>query len=596
MKTTLKNTFRIFPLLIATLSANAGMQTDSVNKNTLCYSAYHLEQDLNLRVNFGESVEQQKTKVDVDLHVREIAVTNNMYSNVSKLTSGRAGLRSYLFLVSPNSSKTNGVVMDMKSRYQHPFVVVVDRVSGELLDISSTVADEIVLNEYRSFYDIFQYSRKTGEYRYRNGNGWYQAVIEGEGEYRVKKNLGYVDNSNDANLQIEESYLAITIDKSLQECFYKEGEGKEKFKSVMSVKAFVDADSSFTVEADSNRALPTSHYFYSLTGDFSTWPGFEKEVNVISRDKALEKLPAFMDTLSLMTEDDDLFLKMLIQEKNLWQYLSENIMEYGLSDDLSKKLFWALDRIDTEASVSALAILTTSPLSARDHYRAVLALGSTNAAFDQNSVDILISHLSNFSNPEYAQPENLTFVRMLGAMASQRSMTDPQHSAEIKDFLYSQVGSFDDNTNAAVIDAIGNLKGTIDVEGESILSNQLSSSSDVERLSAASAFKRIPFNSDNNEMMLDKLTAERNYEIKNVILDVLAKSNKSDNHVKHKLISVLDNNKLRHSALKSMKQIGYDYQGEEIQVLEKTLRNEKNSANQRLLASMILKNRREQAR
>ncbi len=595
MKTTLKNTFKATPLLIAALSANAG-EAGSVDKNALCYSAYHLEQDLNLLVSFGGSVEQQKTKIDIDLHVREVPVTDNGYSNNTGLVANGAVLRSYLFLVNPNSSKTNGVVMDMKPRYQHPFVVVVDGVSGELLEISSTVDDAMVLNEYRSFYDIFQYSRQVGEYNYRNGNGWYQAVIQEEGEYLVKKNLGYMDNNNDANLQIEESYLAITIDKSLQECFYKEGKGEEKFKSVMSVKAFVDGDSSFTVEADANRALPTSHYFYSLTSDFSTWPGFEKEVDVISRDEALAKLPVFMDTLSLMTEDDDLFLNMLIQEKDLWEYLSENIMEYGLSDDLSKKLFWALDRIDTEASVSTLAILTTSPLSARDHYRAVLALGSTNAAFDQNSVDILISHLSNFSSPEYSQPENLTFVRMLGAMASQRSVTDPQHSAEIKDFLYSQVGSFDDHVNAAVIDAIGNLKGAIDNEGESILSSQLSYGSDAERLSAASAFKRIPFNADNNDALVEQLSVESSNEIKNVILDVLGKSNKADTQVKQKLVSVLDNKKLKQNALKSMKKIGYKYQEAEIQVLEESLRNEKNNVNQRLLASMILKHRREQAK
>jgi len=205
----------------------------------------------------------------------------------------------------------------------------------------------------------------------------------------------------------------------------------------------------------------------------------------------------------------------------------------------------------------------------------------------------LISHLSNFNNPEYSQPENLTFVRMLGAMASQRNMTDPQHSAEIRDFLYSQVGSFDNNTNAAIIDAIGNLKGTINTEGENILTSQLSYGSDVERLAAASAFKRIPFNPDNNQVMLEQLTAESNYEIQNVMLDVLGKSNKTDDRVKQKLITVLDNKKLKKNALKSMKRIGYDFPGEDIQVLEKKLANETDAVNQRLLASMILRHRRE---
>lgn len=594
MKKILKNALKTTPLLMAALSANAEVKTDFVSANALCYSAYHLEQDLELQVNFGGSVEQQKTKIDVDLHVREVLINKNRYSNITESTSDKEILRSYVFLVSPNSSKTNGVVMDMKQRYLHPFVVVVDGHSGKLIDIKSTEDDEKVLSEYRSFYDIFQYSNQAGEYRYINANGRYQAVIQSEGDSLIKRNLGYIDNDNKSNLKIEESYLEITADKSLHECFYKKSKGKEKFKSVLSAKAFVKGESLFTVMADANRALPTSHYFYSLASDSSTWPGFEKAADMLSPDEALAKMPAFMKKLSLAIEDEDLFIKMLMLEKQLWQYLPENIMEYGLSDDVSKKLFWALDRIDTKESVSALAKLTTSPLSARDHYRAVLALTSTNAAFDQNSVDILISHLSNFRNPEYAQPENLTFVRLLGAMASQRNATDPQHSAEIRDFLYSQVGSFDDNTNAAVIDAIGNLKGSINVDGESILSNQLSYGSDAERLSAASAFKRIPFNADNNVVMVERLAVESNYEIKNVLIGVLGKSNKSDNQVKQKLINVLDDKKLKQTALKSMKQISYDYQSEEIRVLEESLRNENNSVNQRLLASMIMKHRREQ--
>lgn len=593
MKKILKNIIKALPLLLVAMSANAVEQAAPLNQNRLCYSAYHLQQNLNLLVNFGDNIEQQKTKMDINLHVREIPITDNKYLQ-KKLTNEDKNLRSYVFLINPNSSKTNGIKMDIKSRYQHPFIVVVDGVSGELLNIHSTVDNADILNEYRSFYDIFQYSETVGKYRYQNANGWYQAAIEDNGEYLVKQNLGYLENNhNGTNLHIEKSYLTITRNKTENNCFYHKAKGEENFKSVLSLKAFVDGNTSFTVNADTNRALPASHYFYSLSSDLLTWPRLEDKTPVLSLTEAKQKTLVLMQHLSLTLEDDDLFLKTLKQEKNLWQYLSENIIEHGLSDELSKKLFWALDRIDTKESVSTLAKLVTSPLTARDHYRAVLALGSTNAAFDQNSVARLTNHLSHFINPEYSAPKNLTFVRMLGAMASQRNVTDPQHSADIRDFLYSQVGSFDNHVNAAVIDAIGNLKGAINAEGETILSNQLQHGSNTERLSAASAFKRIPFNADNNDVLLEQLTLENHHETKKVILDVLGKSSKSNNQIKQTLISVLGNNKLKQNALKSMKNIGYDYQRGDIKVLEENLRDEKNSVNQRLLATMILKHRRE---
>ncbi|MCF6257992.1 MAG: hypothetical protein L3K25_17135 [Gammaproteobacteria bacterium] len=596
----MKYEFKKATLMTLAMLASTQVLAIEVNESHLCYSPYHLQQKLDLSIKFGDSIENKKSIVDMDLHVREIQLSKNLYLKYKKLSGPENDLRAYLFLIIPKNSKINGVETDMKLRYQQPFIVIADSDSGKLLDLTSTVDDEQILKEYQSFYDLFQYSLNTGEYQYRNSNGWYQAKIKvDENTIKntlIKQNLGYIENSNNrTNIQLEKSYLKISLDASGWECFYKKSMGEEVFKSELSAQSFVAGTSSVIVEADSNRALPDTHYFYKLTDDFSKWPKVKK-TQEITRKAALEKLPFFIKTLSAVIQDDNLFVSLMVKEKELWQYLHEYILGHGLSNDLSKQLFWALNAIDNPASVNSLAKLTTSELSARDHFRAVSALGSTTAAFDQDSVDLLISYFPGVSTAEYSQPLNLIFVRMMGAMASLRSVTDPVHSAKIKQFLYSQAGSFDNNVNVAVIDAIGNLKGAIDTEGERILFDSLNSGTDEVKLSAASAFERIPYNAENSTTLMKQLDAANSLEIKSVLLDVLGKSENSNDIIKNKLISMLDDPSLKQQALKNIKKIDYEFLAPDIQILESKLRSEDNAVNQRYLASLILKHRREQGR
>ena len=77
-------------------------------------------------------------------------------------------------------------------------------------------------------------------------------------------------------------------------------------------------------------------------------------------------------------------------------------------------------------------------------------------------------------------------------------------------------------------------------------------------------------------------------------VDVLGRTDKTDLEVKHKLLSILSDQKLKNKSLRSLKKIDYAFQGDEIQLLESRLRQETETSNQRLLASLILKHRRKQ--
>jgi len=568
--------------------------------DTGCYSAYHLEQKLDLTLTFGDNVEHQNSMVDVDIHVKEISVSviNPDQSQASYSTAD--SVRSFIVLISPNTSKVNGIHMDKSERYRNPFLVFMDGDSGRLIDLKSTVKDPSVLHEYLSFFDLFQYSEHSGDYHYRNGNGHYLAQVGTDENLPgtiIRKNTGYIE-SNDASgpkIDIQDSFLSITLDDSHSDCFYQKGTGKDLFKTVMSKKAFVEGESEIVIESDLKRALPSTHFFYTLTDDLALWPTPDKVVT-ITREQAMERLPDFIFQLSSLTLDDPEFLRTIISEQSLWPHLADYITESGLTNELSMQLFWALDKIDTSESVAALTNLATSALSSRDHLRAVLALGSTSAPFGPDSVALLKSYMSNFADPEFAQPESLTYVRMLGAMANRRSAANPVQSSEIKNFLYSQAGTYmNESVNAAVIDAIGNLKSSIDPEGEEILLQSLSETSDQIRQSAAAALKRVPYKPENSDILISQLENESNIAVKNTIIEVLGKTNNNDLKVKHQLLAVLDNyndSGIKKKSLGSLKKIDYIFEAEDIHRLESRLRKETDKSSQRLLASLILKHRR----
>lgn len=588
MKPFIKPIKLIAPLFLLALSL---ISFNASSKN-LCYSAYNIKQGLSLSINFGATIQQQQTKVDLNLHVRELTVSQEQAEYYRARNIDR--VRFFLFLAKPNSHKSNGIAMNNDQRYQHPFVVVADASNGALISLKTTENDAAAISEYKSFYDLFQYSHNPGEYSYKNGNGRYLANIDTQAGHLIKTNLGYADEGNNASMvSIEDHFLNITLDPKGEACFYQKSNGKERFKTVLSPNAYVAGDASISVTATPSHALPASHIFYSLTDTLTEWPSYKK-ATVISREAALSKMPLFLTALTASLSDDDQFVTTMLQHKELWNTLAEHIQSDPLANELSLKLFWALNRINSPDSVHALVNLTTSELSNRDQFRSILALSSTSAAFEKNSIALLTDQLSTFGQNENIDDIELMYIRLLGAMASRRHIKDPEQSTEIKQFLYAQVDSFNPNVNAAVISAIGNLKESIDSEGETILLRSLSANSEQVRLSAASAFKRVPYKAEHGEELINQLGNERSNNVRKNIIDALGKASKTEFKVKQKLISELHNPTIDQIALTSLKKVGFDLDNTDILVLEAKLKNEPNKVNQRLLASLILKHRRQQ--
>ncbi|MBL1261116.1 MAG: hypothetical protein COB33_011350 [Thiotrichaceae bacterium] len=577
MNKSIKSVIPSFFLSLSLISFNA-------SGDDLCYSVYDIHQNLNLTVNFGEKVQRQKVEIDLNLHVRELAVSQQQADDYLALKIDR--VRIFLFLAEPNAVMTNN-----DHRYQHPFIVVVNASSGELISLKSTENDAAAINEYKSFYDLFQYSQNDGEYHYQNGNGRYLASINTQAGRLIKTNLGYADEgSNAAMISIEDHFLNILLDPKGEECFYQKSHGEEHFKTVISSNAYVAGDASVSVTATSSNALPATHVFYSLTDDLTEWPDYQKTV-VISPEDAFSKIPSFLAALTASLNDNDQFIITMLQQKELWKYLAENIQSNSISNELSLTLFWALDKINTTASVHALVNLTSGELTARDQFRAVLALSSTSAPFDQNSIALLTAQLSSFGHSENIGSVELMYIRLLGATASRRNITDPAQSIEIKQFLYAQVDSFNPQVNAAIISAIGNLKDSIDSEGEDILLRSLSANSEQIRVSASSAFNRVPYKPEHGIQFINRLDNEHSNKVRKNLIDALGSASNTETSVKQKLISELNNPALDQNALTSLKKVDFILDHEDIIVLEDKLRNEPNRVNQRLLASLILKHR-----
>ena len=561
-----------------------------------CYSAYHLQQQLNLSVNYAKKIQNQKIKIDLNIHVREIATNRKKQLLENSITKN---IRTFVILVRPNSSKVDGEKVKISQRYNHPFLVFVDEENGKLLGLKSTEKDESVLNEYLSFYDLFQYTIKSGKYNYRNANGQYHAQItpittSKDGISKLKKvNLGYLNKNNKNRQRIVKSLMILAFDNSPTDCFYSRAENIEHTTSTMAT-AIIKANATMIIEADKKRALPSSHFFYTLDNNLKAWPSFKKPERISKKD-AFSKLPLLMTKLSLLVSDKKKFLEMIRSEKKVWPYLADYILEKGISDKTSLKLFWALTRINSTASTNALVNLATkAQLQARERFRAAMALSSTSAPISEESISLLQDYAINAISSETYTDDQLTFVRILGAMAKTRKDSAPLQSTQLKEFLYSQVGVHDETVNAVVIDAIGNTGEAIDLVGKNILLQSLSEKSNKVRSSAASAFKRIPYDTAYSDNIIKQLKNEKLSKIKREIIEVLGQADRTDLKVKKQLLSLLNKPKLSSKSLESLKKINYQFEIDDIKILESRLSKETNNKNQKLLAILVLKHRRKQ--
>ena len=558
-----------------------------------CYSAYKLTQNLDLSVNFGLSLQQRNNYAESEIHVRELAIPDKTKHHYQKISSSDS-VKSYLFLTRSYLGGSKESAENHEVSQGSIFVAYVDAVTGSLLDHVSSSEDSEIVRKNLAHFDLFQYSHNGGLYQYRNGNGWYQGritrTLDSSGLV-VKENIGYkqTGNGNTPAIEIVNSRVELELSEDSTACFYQSATGNEQFESVVSSVSMVEGSSEYTVELVPESRLPATHFFFELSDDVSSWPGVTVEKR-ISQAEAFDKLEYSFTYLSGLLAQDAQFKEALLRESDTWPYLASYILDNGISDELSKKLFWALDSIDSKASVKALSRLVSAPLQRLDHFRAVMALSSTSAPFDDESLELLKGRMSQISTGETINQDNLPFVRMLGAMADRRQTTDPVRSAEIRDYLYAQSGVSSELVNAALISSIGNLGSSIDSRGETILLDALNATEQSVRLSAASAFRRLPYREANTSVLVDAINSGTGLEAKKLLIDAVGNASKDNTALKNTLIALLSDDQLASVSLKSLVNVGFDLNGDDIASLKSRLRVESSVESQKNLARLILSN------
>ncbi len=576
-------------LLILTAGTSDLVNADSKNK---CYSSYHLEQKLDLAVNFGDKKQNQKTQLDLTLHVKEVD-TPIQFLDQNQIIH-EVNVRSYIMMILPNFVKESGSVLPFGKRYNHPFMIHTNAKTGEFLKLESTEKDQATVNDYLAYYDLFQYTDTPGSYRYRNGNGFYQSDINQSERKGIltKTNSGYLNADNP--LTVKKSVTSIQLESKQRDCFYYSSQGFESIKIRISKKSYVDAKATVFVISDPNLSLPPQHYFHSLGSQISSWPSFEKN-RKIDRQTANKELAAMIEQLSSMIDNKPQFLKLMQSKKDIWPFLEEYLADNSIELSLIGKIFWALDRIDSTGSVSTLTKIVINSPSKKITYKAIMALLSTSAGLDSESLDILKNHVLEMTQSGHYSENSLLLVRAIGLMAKRRNFSSPIQSLELKEFIYQQANMAEGMLYASLLKSIGGLGEGIDEQGISILMSGLNDSNDNIVQASLIGLEKIPYNVQYSTQFVTQLKAETNSKTKHRLIALLGNTSSSDDKVKKQLLSIVGNStdlNDRKMSLASLKKIDYHFQVEELDILKNRLRVESDKTNQKFLASLILKAKR----
>lgn len=570
-----------------------------------CYTVYEIEQSTLVESYFLGTQQAQSAMTNYNVHVKRVLVTRDDIQWLAE-NPGSTDINAYVFLIESAYEGTviaepdSGSNMEIPEEEQYdqdfpnPFLVIVEEASGELIDLKSAATAERVQNTYLGFYDIFQYAEHSGSYRYRNANGYYnsQVTVQAELGEIEKVNKNYLPASDGVPATILDSKVNYILDSDQNHCFFKEAKGHDVVSKTLASNAVVDIEARFTVKSNEVLKFPVGHYFHDLSGNVEYWPVEQAESIVISREEALRRLSSLIRMLDDSVENDSEFLVALAENDELWSFLSEYIADHGLRNETSRLLFWALDRIDSRDSVSALAQLMTNQLSSRDAYRAALALGSTSAEFADDQLRSLLDYVDYFDYRVELPSEHLVFIRMMGAMAANRDLEYPIQSAQIREALYSQVNTQDTVKQVAIIDSIGNLGSAIDAVGQELLLAKSGDTVPSVRHAAVSAFTRLPYDSELGVEFIDRMNQEADPKVQMEWLRVLSNADKSDQTVKSEIMSRINDPVLGTMALTSLRDIDYLYNSQEVSVLEEKISTELNPKRQQLLATLILKHRR----
>jgi hypothetical protein len=579
-----------------------------------CEAAFELSQSIDMAMRFNGVEQHQKVNVAYTLYVRSVPVPKEF-----KKKTNDSGLVAYLFLVnSPlveekSNGKLSGDSVDKTSAYgeevnvndhrrnqqpyPHPFLVVADS-TGAMLTLQSTSVDIAVLKAYRSFYDVFQFSWLENSYQYLNGIGRYDASVvalkqNSTSPYSnavIRRNKGYIETDTALSVQLLESEMRF-YQYETQDCFFDKAEGVDVFSQTLNADTYVDIDSTIGLKKHSKQTKPLPAYFLSLTSDVDQWPGFGI-VEQLSSQEIERRAPLLLLRLSSLVDDKEAFFLRLKEDVHLLPYLHEYLQENMLENEVSKKLYWALDRLNTVESVALLVNQSIYANSERDRYRSALALSSTNAPLSNEQINALKDHvLAGSTNTGYTK-NHLVYVRLFGVIAKNRYQFHPEQSQSLRDYLYSQIGMNNTELNKAVIDAVGNLGQAIDDEGYGLLFSEAQYGSQSMRVSAVDALGRLNLTKELWANVKQAYHEEKALPVRQRWLALMKTAYDADLEVKLLLLNALNDDNLKVTALNSLDSVDFELNGEDILLLKAHLKENQNPTVQKQLASLIMRAKR----
>jgi hypothetical protein len=592
----MKNLINLLAVLLFT--STGGVDASNLTKQSLsCYSAYQLEQDLTMSLRFGDTTQMKNIDLEMEVHVRSIENSRELFSTASQLDEmAHENVRSYVFFLKPSENTIEGHSKSLADKYQHPFLVTVDHHSGELIEIKSTSPDKAMLKEYLGYFDLFQYSQDTGSFRYRNGNGYYQAQVNnivGTDHTLEKSNEGYLNNDQ---LTVKTSKTLMKFDQAQNHtnCFYQSANTTEVFTNRIAKGSFLKGDTQINLMLNNAIELEKSHYFHSLSNDLSQWPSFQQEIKLTQR-QAFERLNVIYRQLQSVKDDKLAFLALLKEEQATWPYLTEFMTQENSSSEFINRVIWSLNRINSTASVSSLLRVSMSDLPAKSVYRSILTLITSSAEIDRQAIEDLKIHLADSKHSESSSNEQLFLLRSLGALANQRSQIAPLQSQELKQFLYDNVEGAAEQFKASSYESIGALGASIDKQGVQLLINGLNEEHTMVKNSALNALSKIPYQREYSALYVNQLDSEQQSSTREQLIELLGKADKDDSLVKRQLLKIVEGQGAqshKQKSISSLKKIEFEYNDEEIKILESRLRKETDKSSQAKLASLILKHRR----
>ncbi len=578
----------IASVLLAALMVSAGQVT--ADREPGCYSVYRLQQALDLELRMGKDRQRQQVEVDWAIHVRELQPGSAVDRQAFPLARAAApGHRLHAFWVQDLKAASDGRLMP------DPFLVRSTADSGGFVELALNGDAPAQRDIALAVFDLFQLTPRSGEVMYRNANGRYRSRIAELGEQGFERvNLGYLPEDGKLPTQVDDSRLQWQPDAG-DACFYRRAEGNERQIRRLAENVWVRTRAAIRVELEPRLALAAGHRFRRLGQGAALWPASSTR-KLLSSAAAKQALDELLASLPGLLDDRPGFLERLRASEALWPLLAQRLQEGDIGDALSRRLFWALSRIDSPASVEALTRLATAELSDRDRRRATLALYTTRAPLSPAGLERLGGHLDMLMGQSERSQLDYTWMRMLGGLARSRQADYPGQAAYLQQRIYERARQPDPATRAAMVDAIGNLGDAIDAEGEQLLVEALTADTAAPRLSAVEAYGRLPYKAAYGERLLSVLESPTGTPaLRRAAVASLGQAPATEARVRGQLLGMATTSAspmLRAASLGSLGRMGIDWRQDELERLSQGLARETHPRNQRLMATIILRARR----